>query len=241
VSVLALTNAYAYVDSHNFTGDSDNFTLSCEAEPKVRTTFGSTGWREHNNGLKTSALGLSGFWQAGTDTVDEYTFNALGVTGKVTTCADVETEGQPAYLFQAMKHQYQWLGKLGDNAPYSLEGGCSDAVGVIRGQLAKAAGAVSGTGATGTALNLGAVGASQYLYATFHIFGTPGTTITGVVESDDASNFPSATTRITFGPYTTAGGQWGTRVAGAITDTWYRLRITAITGTFTIACGIAIQ
>lgn len=241
MTTLALTNAFAYVHSHDFTGDSNQFGLTCEGEQLDKTTFRSNGWREFNMGLKTSALNLAGFWQAGADTVDEYSFNALGVTGRVTTCGAVEAEGSPAGMFQSMAHNFQWLGSIGENAPFSLQGGCSDGVGVIRGQLAKEQGAVSATGATGTALELGAVSASQYLYATFHILGTPGTTITGVVESDDASNFPSATTRITFGPYTTAGGRWGTRVAGAITDTWYRLRITAVTGTFTIACAIGIQ
>jgi hypothetical protein len=37
------------------------------------------------------------------------------------------------------------------------------------------------------------------------------------------------------------GGTWGTRVAGPITDPWYRLRVTAITGTHTIACVAGIR
>lgn len=239
---VALTNAFIYIDSHDFTGDSNEGSLALEGQQNERTTFRSGGWREFNMSAKTSALAVAGFWQAGADTVDEWTYTNFGLPGKVTTIADVETEGEPAYMLQAMTHNYAPLqGSYGENAAFTLAGGCSDSIGVVRGQLAKEYGAVSATGATGTALNLGAVGASQFLYATFHIFGTPGTTITGVVESDDASNFPSATTRITFGPYTTAGGRWGTRVAGAITDTWYRLRITAVTGTFTIACAIGIQ
>src|SRR6266545_1939645 len=50
-------------------------------------------------------------------------------------------------------------------------------------QLAKAMGTVSATGALGSGCNLGAVSATQKLYATFHVFGTPGTTITVVIES----------------------------------------------------------
>lgn len=239
---VALTNAFIYIDSHDFTGDSNELSLNCEGNANDRTNFRSGGWREYNMGVKTSALQVAGFWQSGSDTVDDWSWTNLGLAGRVTTLADVETEGLPAYMLQAMDHSYQPVqGSHGDNAGFTLQGGCSDGIGVIRGQLAKEWGTVSATGATGTALNLGAVGASQFLYATFHVFGTPGTTITGVVESDDADTFGSATTRITFGPYTTAGGRWGTRVAGSITDTWYRLRITAITGTFTIACAIGIQ
>jgi hypothetical protein len=37
------------------------------------------------------------------------------------------------------------------------------------------------------------------------------------------------------------GGYWATRVAGPITDPWYRLRVTAITGTATIAAIVGIR
>jgi hypothetical protein len=242
MAVFALTDAFCYIAGHDFTGDSNQLTLSCEAEQLDSTVFGSSGWRSYTAGLKTSALDLSGFWQSGTsDAVDPEIFDNLGGTARVTTLGGSATEGSPAYLLQALKHQYSLLGQIGELAPFSVQGSCRDAVGVVRGQLAKEKGSVSATGATGTALELGSVSASQYVYATFHVFGTPGTTITAVVESDDADTFGSATTRITFGPITTAGGTWGTRVAGSITDTWWRLRVTAITGTFTVAAAIGIQ
>jgi hypothetical protein len=113
-------------------------------------------------------------------------------------------------------------------------------VGGVRGRVMKTKAVVSATGATGTAQQLGAVASGQYLYAAFHEF-VAGTTITGVLESNVDNTFGSPTTRITFGPITTQGGTWGTRVAGPITDTWYRLRITAITGSHTIACVAGIK
>ncbi len=241
MAVIALTNAELYVDSHDFTGDSNEVRLAAEAEALDRTTMRSGGWREFGMGVKTSTLTAAGFAQWGTDTTDEWTWNNLGATGKVVTIGAAETEGQPAYMLQSMPVAYQFGGEHGELAPFALNGACSDGVGVNRGQLAKAMGTVSATGAIGTGLNLGAVSASQYVYSTIHLFGTAGTTITVVVESDDASNFPSATTRITHGAHTTVGGRWGTRVAGSITDTWWRARVTAITGTWTVAVAIGIQ
>ena len=99
---------------------------------------------------------------------------------------------------------------------------------------------VSATGATGTGVQVGTVAAGQYLYASFHVF-TAGTTITAVLESDNASNFATAATQMTFGPYTTTGGRWGVRVAGPITDDYYRFRITTITGSFVIAGAAGIR
>lgn len=237
----ALTNAFIYIGGHDFTADSNTLTLSCEGNANDKTTFRSGGWRAYNMGVKTSDMNVGAFWYAGTDAPDDEVWNNTFGLGQVTTLADVETEGMPAYMLQSMAHNYQLLGQHGENAPFTLQGACKDGLGVIRGQLALAMADVSATGAVGTALELGAVDVGEYLYATFHVFGTPGTTITAVVESAADNTFASATTRITFGPYTTAGGRWGIRVAGSVTDTWYRLRITAITGTFAIACAIAVQ
>lgn len=240
MATFALTNAAIYGGSHDYTGDSNEVTLTCEAEPKDRSNMRSGGWREFALGAKTSALAAAGFAQFGADTTDAHQFAGLG-TGDVFTVAGVETEGQPAYMLQALPYDFTYGGAHGELAPYALNGSCSDGVGVIRGQLAVEMASVSGTGAIGTALNLGAVSASQFVYSTIHLMGTAGTSITVVVESDDASNFPSATTRITHGSYTTVGGRWGTRVAGSITDTWWRARVTAISGTWTVAVAIGIQ
>lgn len=240
MGTLALTNAYCYAGSHDFTGDTNQLDLSVDAATVDVTTFRSGGWNESKIGLKKSALKVSGFWQAGSDTVDPESFTNLG-TSLATTVGPVETAGQTAYLIQQMPLQYELLGKYGDATPFTLSGQGSDGVGVVRGQLAKAMGTVSATGALGSGVQLGAVGASQYLYATFHVFGTPGTTITVLVESDDNAGFSSATTRMTLGPYTTAGGRWATRVAGAITDDYFRFRVSAITGTFTVAGAIGKQ
>jgi hypothetical protein len=242
MGVLALTDAFAYVHGHDFTTDTNEVNLGLEAATLDKTTFGSGGWTEVAGGLKSNAFNMAGFWQsAASDAVDPEAFNDLAVVNRVHTMGPVETEGQPAYMFQAGKFSYQLLGPVGELAPFTLNSQGTDGVGAVRGTLTKAKGVVSAIGATGTSLNLGAVAANQFLYATFHVFGTPGTTITAVVESDDANTFASATTRFTFGPITTGGGVWGTRVAGSITDTWYRLRVTAITGTFTIAAAIGIQ
>lgn len=241
MAVFALTNAEIFVDSHDFTGDSNEVRLACEAEALDRTTMRSGGWREYAMGVKTSTLTGAGFAQWGADSTDAWQFANLGSSGKVVTVGAAETEGQPAYMLQSMPVNYQVGGTYGELAPYSLNGVCSDGVGVIRGALLKAMGTVSATGAIGTGVQLGAVSASQFAYGTLHLLGTAGTTITVVLESDDASNFPSATTRITFGPLTAVGGTWGTRVAGSITDTWWRMRVTAITGTWTVAAAAGVQ
>jgi hypothetical protein len=237
---FALVNCFAYVHSHDFTVDANEWTAEMEAEALDATTFGSGGWKEHIAGLKSIESSLAGLWEAGDDSVDSTMFSDLGTANRVHTIGPAATETSICYMFQAGRLTYQMFGEIGQVAPFSLTSQGSNGVGVVRGQLAKAKGSVSATGALGSAVQLGEVSASQYLYATLHVFGTPGTTITVKVQSDDNSDFSSATDRITFGPITAAGGTWGTRVAGAITDTHYRMTVSAITGTFVVAGAIGI-
>lgn len=242
MSVIALTDAYCFVAGHDFTGDTNQLTLNSEVAALDRTTFRSAGWTELKGGLKSNEFAMGGFWQsAESDAVDPEAFGDLGVADRVFTMGPEETEGSPAFLFQAGHFNYQLFGTIGELAPFSLTSHGTNGVGVVRGQLAKAMGTVSATGVLGSVLNLGAVGASQYLYATLHVFGTPGTTITVQLQSDDSAAFASPTTRYTFPAVTAAGGTWATRVAGAITDTHYRLNVSAITGSFTVAGAIAVQ
>ena len=240
---IAITNAFVYIDNHDFTGDANQLALDCTAASLERTNFRSSGWKEFNAGLKDTKFALKGWWAvaATNDSVDADLFADLGVGNLAATVGDIETEGQPAWLFQLSKLAYQEFGKVGELAPFSLDGVQSNGVGVTRGQLVKALGTVSATGALGSGLQLGAVSSTQKVYATFHVFGAPGTTITVQVQSATANTFAGATTRATIGPLTTAGGVWVTPVAGPITDTWWRFNVSAITGTFTVAGAIAIQ
>src|SRR5690606_8311913 len=110
---------------------------------------------------------------------------------------------------------------------------------IVRGQLAKATGSVDSTGPLGSVLNLGQAASGQHVYASLHVFAA-GTTITVLVESDDSADFASPTTQATIGPITARGGTWVTS-AGPITDTHYRLNVSAVTGTFTVAAALAVH
>lgn len=241
MSSLALVDATTYIHGYDLTTDLNQISLNMAVEDQENTTFGGGGYRSRVGGLKNVDADLSGYWQSATlDAVDPQMISALGVADRVVTMSPTGVATATAYLFQAGQFSYEMFGSIGEVTPFSVSMMGSNGVGLVRGQIAKAKGSVAATGATGSGVNLGAVGASQYLYATLHVFGTPGTTITAVVESDDNAGFTSATTRITFGPITAAGGTWGVRVAGALAETHYRFRITAITGTFTIAGAIGI-
>lgn len=239
MATFAFVDATTWIAGYDMTTDLNQMSLSVSTDELDVTTFGGGGYRTRIAGLRTVGAQFGGFWQAGTGTVDPTVFTDLAVTDRVITMAPDDAEATVAYMWQGGNFTYSPFGQIGQATPFTLGYSGTNGVGVVRGQVTKAKGNVSATGAIGTGVQLGNVGASQYLYGTFHVFSA-GTTITVVLESDDNAGFSSATTRATLGPITTTGGTWATRVAGALTETHYRYRVTAITGTFQVAGAIGI-
>lgn len=244
MTTFAANNITTWFAGYDMTGDLNQTTMPLEWEAQENTTYGATRTaRSRQAGLESVSSQVAGFVQHGLGLVDETAFNSLRGGVQVITHSHDGAEGSPAYFYQARTFSYQLFGDVGGMAPFSLNAQGSKgngSVGAVRGVVLKTKASVSATGATGTGNQLGAVAADQYLYAALHVFGV-GTTLTAVLESAPTNAFAAPTTRATFGPLTTTGGTWATRVAGPITDTWYRLRVTAVTGTFSIACVAGIK
>lgn len=241
MTVFALTNVFAHIAGYDFTGDSNNATLAVEGEALDATVYAGSGWRSFVGGLKSSQFNLAGLWQsAASQAVDPEAFANLGLADRVVTFGPSQVEGDPAYMLQAIETSYALGGEVGVLAPFTLAAVGSNGAGTVRGRLTKSRGNVSSTGAIGTGLNLGAVSSTQAVYCTVHIF-TAGTTVTLQLQSDDNGGFSSPTTIATIGPLTTSGGTWMTKVSGPLTDSFFRLNVSAITGTFNMAAAIGVQ
>lgn len=249
MGVLAITSAFIYAGPIDVTGAAEELTCRAEAETRESTTMRSAGWRTHRNTLKTSTVSTGGFWSSDSAAdLDPSFFDNLGVGNQVITCGMVETEGELAHFMRHMTTEYvQPEGSVGDLAKFRLNSVGSDGqIGQIRGKLFKEYGsgaATSSTGAIGTGIELGAVGAAQFLYGALHLFGTAGTSITVIVESDSSGAFSTPTTVATFngGSITAVGGYWLTPVAGAISDTFFRLNVSAISGNWVIGGALGIR
>src|SRR5262245_42134528 len=137
--------------------------------------------------------------------------------GVVAPCTQSQSgaEGDVCYLWQPRQLRYQVFGKGDEVLPFelSLKSGriTGPAVGAVRGRVLAVA-SVSGTGVIGSVVQAGAVAADEFIYFVIHTFAI-GTSFTLQLQSDNASNFPSATTRATSPSITAVGGTWVTRVA----------------------------
>lgn len=255
MTIGPLIDARVYAGPANLSGQTNKVEFSAEAEELDKTVFEPAnipdrGWKERASGLLDSKIMVGGHWFAGDDgQVDDAMFNGLRTRMPWTivpqSLLGVATVGDTALLTQALNSKYTLLGDIGKLAPF--EASAAGSWPVARGALAHPPGTARTATGDGTAVQLGAVPAGQYLYASLHVLSIAGTstpTITVKIQSDDAAGMASPTDRITFTAATTlANGHQIQRLAGPLTDTHYRASWT-ITGTtpsflFLVAFGIA--
>jgi hypothetical protein len=246
-----LRNVRLFTGGCDLTGQSNKVGWEPEDEEKDVTTFGSTdaaGTRiakEVMAGLSSTKLTAAGFWEAGdTGKVDDALWAARGGVGAWTIFPVSATEGDLAYLTQALQGSYQLGGAVGDVAPWQASMTGSQAL--ARGKSVQAPGTARTATGTGTIVDLGAaVPAGKRLHASLHVLSVAGTstpTITATVQSAALVGFAGPTNRIVFSAATARGSQYAV-VDGPITDQFYRLSFT-ISGTgpsFLIAAAVGID
>lgn len=231
MSAFALTDTKILVGALDQSCFSDTIGLERQGETVDVTTFCSGGWREFVPGLTSWSASFGGPQDlaataaSATYTPDEHYLLTVGTAYPITFVPAGDAEGVVAYGSQALLEQYTPItGSVGDAAKHNIMARGYLATPLVRGVLATKATATA-TG-NGTGHQLGAVSASQRVYAGMHFLTRGGTTSTTVIlESDDNSGFTSATTRATFTAATSRTSEW-VSVAGAITDDYWRFRWT---------------
>ena len=234
-----LTDALILFGGYNLSGDLNKVGLSMTAGEEEDTTFGDSFRSRPGGQLADVSVSAEGWWQSATlNAPDPQIATALGSAGTVLTVADVSTTGATAYLCGVHVGSYSQSDTVGSVRPFTFESSGSSTTGPVRGRLLLPVTSLTGS-TTGTGYQLGAVGSTQYLHTSVHVT-VAGTTADVIVESDDNSNFTSATTRSTT-TVTAVGGTRVTPVAGAITDDYWRVRVANVTGTFSIAVAVGIK
>jgi hypothetical protein len=149
------------------------------------------------------------------------------------------TVGNVAYNLRSAQFAMEFGAEHGALLPFS--GKSMARTGRLdRGTVMVAKSTLSAT-TNGTAVQLGAITAAQKLVAILHVFSVNGGTWTVTIESDNASNFPTPATRVTFTGATGITRQV-VELAGAVTDDWWRAVTTeTVAGTdVTLAVVLAI-
>lgn len=240
----AVVSPDIFIGPFDVSGDVSSITGNIMTNDIDVTTFGSNGWHVRIAGLHDVDLSLDGYTNLGGGNVEESLYGIFGVTNQVVTISETTgAQGEPALMFKALEVGYDQPTKVGDAAQFKvpLKGSSAAARGVVLWPKTS----VASSSSSGTGINLGAVGATQYLYATQHLtsfVGSATASLVTTIKSATNSSMLGATTRLTFTTATTASAEFAARVAGPITDTFWQASWTVTGNTvsipFVVAAGI---
>ena len=222
-----LTNAGLYVGGYELSSYFNTLEITGEADVLDVTSFGAST-RQYLTGFKGVRFGGAGWYDPANS--DKPLFDAWGATDNIVSIAQSNATGGLCWFVRGCLPTYQMGASLGQAATIQLSGQTSTPPFVRGNILHRATGVTSSS--SSTAQQLGAVASTERIFAAAHVFSISGTstpTITFKVQSDNASNFPSATDRLTFTGMTAIGAQWQSAGPSAITDDYWRVNWT-ITG-----------
>ena len=237
-----LKNARIFAGGYDLSGDSNQVALKYSAEILDSTVFNAAS-KGRTPGLLDTGIEASGFWDDATAVADTYAGAKLAVVDTpITAIPSAAAQGDLAYFFKSLLGEYSPGAAVGELLKFSLTAQGTDSL--LRGNILEYA--IKTATAAGAAQQLGAVLATQKLYAVMHVLEVSGTnpTLDMLIQSDSAQAFSSPETKITFARATEIGAQYAVPVDGAILDEWWRCSWT-IGGTdnpsFTVAVAMAIM
>ncbi len=244
MAVHKLTNAVIYIGQYDVSGDHNMVEVPWGVESLDRTVFGDTT-RRYLGGLFEADIKGQGFVDYNTGLIEDVLRSNLAVQNTpILIAGDGAAANARASFTQALTANIKGMGaQVGELHGFTWDAKPSNAPLVGGGTVMATKAARTTSSNSGTAQQLGAVSATQRVYAGLHVFAVSGTTPTlaVTVRSDDAVGFASPTTQITFTTATTASAQFAS-AAGAITDTYWRVdwTIAGTTPSFTFAVVIGI-
>ena len=223
---FVLTDGRLFMGGFDLSSHTQSMTLDLSAEEVDVTPINSGGFRSRIGGLQDATLSANGFFEAGAGKPDALLGVSAGneIIGSVSATSSA---GDIAYFLKSRQFSYNIGGAVGDVMPFSINNSNSSDRAVRGTILVDDSANLTATG-NSTGRELGAVTSSQKLYVAAHVVSVSGTstpTLTLKVQSDDNGSFTSATDRITLTNFTAIGAQYSS-VAGAITDTHFRINYT---------------
>ena len=228
---------------YQLAGHAKGVTLAVDVAALDTTPVSTTGWVTLIGGAKTVNVDMTLMAdpEAGWD---GQTFANLGVADIPRSLCAGSADGSVAWLMRGIALSYVPVeGEPAGLAMARITGRSSTGP-LARGRLLHPTSVARTSSSVGTGRQLGAVVAGKTLYVALHVLTASGTapTLDVVLQSDDNSGFTSPTTQVTFSQRTTTGTHAFGSVAGAITDSHWRISYT-IAGTtpsftFAVVAGI---
>jgi hypothetical protein len=236
MSKLLLTDSKIWFAEYDVSGDMNSVSLNYSADMQEDTTF-SDDTHVMKGGLKSATMGGAGFFSAGTDEIDPTLFNNVAVIDNVISISPTDgSDGERAFTMPTVMSEYKPGASVGDMFAFTISAEASSD-GLIRGTVMHNASRSSS--GDGSARQLGALSASQTMYAALHVLSGSGTLDVDIY-SDDNAGMTSEVERISFTQATAKTFEWKT-LAGAVTDDYWRVKYTIGSGTWSFIVILGIK
>lgn len=244
MAVHKFTDAKIYMAQYDLSADHNVVSLEQGVDKLDRTVFGSTTHINMGGLFMVGAKG-QGFTTFDTGEVEAVLSAQRAVADvPLSVMAQGGNAGDRAYFSKILTGDVSpFGGQVGEIDGFTWAASGSGGVPLVPGTVF-AARAARTTSTTSSIYQLGAVGASQRVYAALHVFSASGTspTLAVTVKSDNGVGFATPATQITLSTATGATSQFAS-AAGAITDDYWRVDWTiggSSTPTFNFAVFVGI-
>jgi len=230
------------VGSFDATGTIDQTDWGLQSTPDDITTFASPLFRQFANGLKSVEVSLGGFNDFAAGAWDEYARTAFGTSQVMQLAFNGATAGTGAIVAQGLLASSQNLAASVGNAPRISPAVTGNGTAIAEGLITQASATnITATGNT-TAVQVGALTSTQTIVAAISVLNYSGTGTVTFQLASSATAGGAYTARGTAGAALNAkGGQWLSASGLTVTDTWWRLNVTAsLSPVATVLATIAI-
>lgn len=219
---FVLKDAVVMFDGRDLSGELSSVELEYSQTTPEFTAFGD-GAKRRLPGILNVNANQNGWWDAvsAADSLDADLFAKLAAaSGLMSMSPDGGQIGEVGFSFKTQTAEYAPGASHGEVFAFALSVMGDDIM--IRGSVME--NAVFTSTANGTARQVGALVAGQTMFSTIHVVAASGTpTLDVTVESDATNSFSGGETVRMTHPQFTAVGANQQSVAGAITDSWWRL------------------
>jgi len=235
MSSLVYTDVKTYLGEYDISGFMNKVMLDYGAQALKDTRMGHTT-EINKGGVKTVKFDIAGFADPATAGMEAIAFGKIATSGIPLTASPTgAAAGDPAYCFQVLNQNMKTFGKHGELMPFggtAVSGGSSvsgsAANALVRGKVFVSANTAKTSTSTSSIIQLGAVTATQRVYAFAHCIDTvagSSPTLNITVKSAALVGFGSPTTRLTFTQFVAKSSEVQS-AAGAITDQFWRVDYT---------------
>ena len=215
-----------YIDQYDFSGVALNATVTSNREVADVTAFADTDMT-YVFGKMGGTIDITGLWSAASPAWDSFLFNDLGTDGvNVSVWPEGAAAGKRGWAAECSGVSQPFTANTGDFITADVSYQAESALVYARSYIQQTTGTTPSDNSA--SYQDGAITASQIGVGFLQVFSAGGSspTLDIKIQSDNGSGMSSPTDRITFTRATGATVERKT-VAGAITDDWYRVTITA--------------